>query len=101
MPYFSNVAICTNIYACMKGGGIGLGHLWTPVSVMDMVHWMAVPIRHGALEGNPGTLLLRWKIGDARADQQIYDSMSKGRWEQIKRYFKLNVNYEETAKGKE
>ena len=101
MPYFSNVAICTNIYACMKGGGIGLGHSWSPVSVMEMVHWTAVPIRHGALEGNPGTLLLRWKIGDARADHLIYDNMTKGRWEQIKRYFKLNVNYEEASKGKE
>ena len=34
---------------------------------MDIIHWAAVPIRQGALEGNPGTLLLQWKIGHARA----------------------------------
>ena len=98
MPYFSNIAICTNIYACTKGAGIGLGKKWTPVTVAEMVRWTAVPIRHGALEGNPGTILLRWRTDDARLDAEIVRSITRERWQHIKHYFKLNVNFEEKTK---
>ncbi len=62
---------------------------------------MAVPIRHRALKGSPGSVLLCWKEGDARHDEVISGSISQACWLQIKIYFKLNVNHEEKARGEE
>ena len=59
MPYFSHVATCTNVYASTSGGGIGMGHEWRSVNVPELVKWTAVPLRHGALDGKPGTLFTR------------------------------------------
>jgi hypothetical protein len=99
MPYFSNVAMLTNLYASSKGGGIGIGNDWKPCSVKELVKWTAVPIRHGALEGSPGMLRYRWNRGDARFDPVISDGIERRRWLDIKRYFKLNMNYEERPRG--
>jgi hypothetical protein len=56
MPYFSNISVCTNMYAMWKGAGSGYGHDFAPVSIPELVHWTAVPIRNGALDGKPLTL---------------------------------------------
>ena len=101
MPYFSNAAIWSNTYASSKGFGIGIGHVWKQVSVQEMVRWTAVPIRHGALEGSPGMLQYRWKDGDARASKEIKDGMSRTRFLEIKRTFKLNENSDEAPRGTE
>jgi hypothetical protein len=37
MPYFSHVAMFTNIYASTCGGGIGMGHSWSNVMVPELV----------------------------------------------------------------
>ena len=89
----------TNLYASSKGGGIGIGNDWKPCSVKELVRWTAVPIRHGALEGSPGMLRYRWNQGDARFDPVISDGIERRRWLDIKRYFKLNMNYEERPRG--
>ena len=99
MPFFFNVAMLTNLYASSKGGGIGIGNDWKPCSVKELVRWTAVPIRHGALEGSPGMLRYRWNQGDARFDPVISDGIERRRWLDIKRYFKLNMNYEERPRG--
>ena len=101
MPYFSNVAMLTNLYASSKSTGIGIGHDWLPCSVKDMVKWTAIPIRHGALEGSPGALKFRWAEKDARNDSAIMNCMTESRWLAIKRYFKLNLNFEEAQRGTE
>lgn len=99
MPYFSNVAMLTNLYASSMSTGIGIGHEWQPCSVKEIVKWTAIPIRHGALEGSPGTLKYRWAENDARLDSDIVNCMTEARWLAIKRYFKLNNNFEEGKRG--
>jgi hypothetical protein len=99
MPYFSNVTMLTNLYASSKASGIGIGHEWLPCSVKDMVKWTGIPIRHGALEGTPATLKYRWAEHDARHDSEISNCMTEQRWLLIKRYFKLNLNFEEVPRG--
>jgi hypothetical protein len=101
MPYFSNVAMLTNLYASSMSTGIGIGHEWQPCSVKEMVKWTAIPIRHGAMEGGPGSLKYRWAQKDARCDSDIMDCITEQRWLAIKRYFKLNCNYEEAKRGTE
>jgi hypothetical protein len=101
MPYFSNVAMLTNLYASSMSTGIGIGHEWQPCSVKEMVKWTAIPIRHGAMEGGPGSLKYRWAQNDPRCDSDITDCMTEQRWLAIKRYFKLNCNYEEAKRGTE
>lgn len=92
MPYFSHVANYTNIYAATSGAGIGMGHAWQGVTVPELVRWTGIPIRHGALDGKPGTISCRWDSLDPRYDSVIDDAMSMDRWKKIKRYFKLNNN---------
>ncbi len=38
MPYFSHVAILTNVYASISGGGSGMDHEWCNVTVSKLVH---------------------------------------------------------------
>lgn len=91
MPYFSNATVCTNLYAYWKGARNGYGHEFPPVSISELVQWTAVPIRNGALDGKPSTLMHRWKDkDDARYDSVIANNISYQRWHQIKRYFKLS-----------
>ncbi|KAL7430135.1 hypothetical protein ACHAXH_002083 [Discostella pseudostelligera] len=52
----------TNVYASTKVTGIGIGHEWQPCT------WMAIPIRHGALDSTPATLRYRFMRNDARFD---------------------------------
>ncbi len=44
MPYFSHVAILTNVYALISGGGSGMGHEWHNVTVPELVHWTGISI---------------------------------------------------------
>lgn len=99
MPYYSNAAVLTNMYASSKGVGIGIGHEWKPCTIKDMVRWSAVPIRHGALEGSPGTLKYRWVKKDDRFRDEFNNSITYSRYLEIKRYFKLNFNHEEAKRG--
>ena len=101
MPYHSHVAIFTNIYASISGGGSGMGHDWRNVTVPELVHWTGVPIRHGSLDGKPGTTFSRWNKHDPRYDSAIADVMTIERWKSIKRYFKLNNNLLTKPRGME
>ena len=69
-----------------------MGHDWSNVTVPELVHWTGVPIRHGALDGKPGTTFSRWNEHDPRYDSAIADVMTIERWKSIKRFFKLNNN---------
>lgn len=60
-----------------------------------------MPIRHGALEGSPGMLQYRWKDGDERASKEIKVGMSRTRFLEIKRTFKLNDYSDEKPRGTE
>jgi hypothetical protein len=99
MPYFSNTAGFTNMYAYWKGAGSGYGHDFPPVSITEMVHWTAVPIRNGALDGKSSTLMHRWDKSDPRYDSVTAGNMPYQRWREIKRYFKLSVGILEKPKG--
>jgi hypothetical protein len=56
IPYFTQVTWYTHIYAAEKGASLGFGHKWVPPDVAEMVRWTAIPIHHGSLDGQPGTL---------------------------------------------
>jgi hypothetical protein len=43
MPYFSNVSVCTNMYAMWKGAGSGYGHEFSPVGIQELVHGLLSP----------------------------------------------------------
>jgi len=99
MPFFSMMTWFTHIYAAEKGAGMGFGHNWVPPSVTEMIRWVAIPIRHGALDGKPGSLSSRWKQSDPRYDDIIAKAMTYSRFLQLKRYMKLNNNSSEPARG--
>ena len=102
MAYFSQVSICTNVYASAHGGGSGIGHDWVRTSEMEMIRWTGIPLRHGACDGKPGTIASRWDKRDPRYDPVIATSgITVSRFKEIKRYFKLNNNYVEKKKGEE
>ena len=99
MPYYSHVAIFTNIYASISEAGSGMGHDWHNVTVPELLHWTGVPIWHGALDGKPGTIFSRWNVQDPRYDPAIAKKISMEHWKHIKRYFKLNNNFTATPRG--
>ncbi len=91
----------TKINAAISGGGIGIGNQWHNVTVPELVRWTAVPIRHGALDGKPGTLFLRWNFNDPRYNSVMDEGISMERYKNIKRYFKLNKNMTTKQWGQE
>ncbi len=99
MPYFSNESVFTNIYAMWKGAGSGHGHNFAPVLIPELVHWTAVPLHNGALDGKTATLFHCWKEDDPRYDSVIGNNIQKQQWWQIKRYFKLSMGIKEKRRG--
>ena len=53
-----------------------MGHDWRNVTVPELVHWTGVPIRHGSLDGKPGTTFSRWNKHNSRNDSAIADVMT-------------------------
>ena len=92
IPFFTQMTWYTHIYAAERGASLGFGHQWVPPDVAEMVKWTAVPIRHGSLDGSPGSLNCRWKRNDPRYDGVLAEAMQYSRYRQIKRYMKLNNN---------
>ncbi len=101
MPYHTQTAAYTNIYAATEGGGVGYGHDWKPVSVTEMIKWEGIPIRHGANDGKPGTHHARWMATDSRHDAIIADNFNYSRYLEVKRMFKLSNNEKEKKRGEE
>jgi hypothetical protein len=101
MPYFSHVAILTNVYASISGGGFGMGHEWRNVTVPVSVHWTGVSIRHGALDVKAGTIFAHWNAGYPCYDSTIAESMTCEHWKSIKCFFKLNNNLMSKLHGME
>ena len=100
IPYISHATACTNGYSGYEGGGSdAAGHKFEQVTEAEMVHWTAVPIRHGAYDGKAGSIYRRWDRDDLRYDTTIAKAMTKTRWTAIKRYFKLNNNGIENDRG--
>ena len=89
----------SNIYAGGTVASSGLGHRSEILYAPELVRWAACPIRNGALDGKPATLTARWSSGDRRYNPCIGNSISLSHWNQIKRYFKLNNNVQQKAKG--
>ena len=98
MPYFTHASTCTNIYATAQGGGSGLGHSWNNATVDELVKWTGIPIYNGALDGNAGSIHARWDKSDARYSAEMSKTMTKSRFKEIKRFFKLNNNFLHTKK---
>ncbi|EJK67882.1 hypothetical protein THAOC_11015, partial [Thalassiosira oceanica] len=76
--------------------------IWTCVQNTDaaeMLKFMGVPIRHGALDGKPSTLYYRWAKDDDRYSSLIDDSISMTRFRELKSNFKLNNNDHVAGRG--
>ena len=102
MPYFTQVERFTNLYACGSGKGGGYGHSFKTVTEPELVHWTAIPIRHGARCGVPGRIHERWLIDEEdEYDAHIALSMTYSRYRAIKPVFKLNNNYTTPTRGQE
>ena len=97
MPFFTQVAWYTHIYAAEKGASLGFGHKWEPPDVAEIVRWIGIPIRHGSLDGQPGTLGTRFKKSDPQYDECIALAMTHRRSLQLKWYIKLNNNSTEKS----
>ena len=102
MPFFSTVTTHTNGYAVIeKGWGRGYGHALKLVMETDLVHWVGVPIRHGARDGSASSLHRRWMVDDVDYDPIIANNMTMSRWRQIKSVLKLNNNLSTPGRDKE
>jgi hypothetical protein len=100
MPFFNHASQLTNIYAFSeKGWGNDYGHKYTAASAKELVHWAAVPIRHGARGGKPSELHTRWMGNDTEYDIDIANNMTYSRYKQLKSVFKLNNNMTAIKKG--
>jgi hypothetical protein len=99
MPYFFYVPVFTNMYTMWKGAGSGYGHHFAPVLIPELMHWTAVPLCNGALDGKTATLFHCWKEDGPRYDSVVVDNIQKKQWRQIKRYFKLSMGIEEKRRG--
>jgi hypothetical protein len=90
MPFFNHAS---NIYAFSEKGWRNIyGHKYTATSAKELVHWVAVPIHHGARGGKPSELHTRWMANDTEYDIDIAKSMTHSRYKQLKSVFKLNNN---------
>ena len=56
MPYYFKTTGFTNMYAYWKGASSEYGHEFPPMSITEMVHWTAVPVRNGALDRKSSTM---------------------------------------------
>ena len=100
MPFFTHASQLTNTYAFgEKGWGNDYGHKYTPTSAKELVHWVAVPIRHGARGGKPSEVHTRWMVNDTEYDSDIANSITHSRYKQLKSTFKLNNNMTAVKKG--
>jgi hypothetical protein len=99
MLYFSNVSVFTNIYALWKGAGSVYNQDFAPDLIPELVHWTAVPLHNGPLDGKPATLFHFWKENDPRYNPVIVNNIQKKQWWLIKQYFKLSMGIEEKRRG--
>ena len=58
-----------------------------------------VAVRHGAREGNPGSIHTHWCKDDPNYNVFIAESMSPSRFRQLKAVFKLNHNMTAPKRG--
>ena len=100
IPYFTHVRSCTNVYAVgPQDWGGGYGHEYKNTDEAEMVNWTGVAIRHGAREGNPGSLHTHWSKADPNYDEIIANSMTVSCFKQLKSVFKLNQNISAPKNG--
>lgn len=96
MPYYSHVAECSNDYAVNDLQlGKGYGHPLKLVDIPELVKWDGSVIMDGVLGQSKGAMLQRFDC--SRDDNTSYspyiaESMTKTRWLEIKRLYKLNKN---------
>ena len=102
MPFTSHMTSCTNMYAVgEKRWGGSYSHQWKNTYEEELVRWLGAPIRHGARNGNPASMHLRWMKNDPDYDEVIANGMSMSRWRQIKSVVKLNNNFTTPKRGQE
>ena len=102
MPFVTDARQYTNTYATTdKGMGGAYNHHFDLVDEIELLRWMAVPIRHGARGGCPGHIHSRWCTSDDDYDKYISESMTFSRWKQIKSIFKMSNNAFTPKRGAE
>ncbi len=66
-----------------------------------MIHWLGAPMRHGARNGKPASMHLRWLKNNPDYDAVIVKNIVGSRWTQIKSVVNLNNNFSTPKRGQE
>ena len=102
LPYYSKVALWTQLYATNLGLGGSYGHHFKSVLIPELIRYDGCIMRDGVLNGSSdGAIYRRWDKLDATFSPQIYESMSYHRFLQLKRTLKMNDNSTAKKKGEE
>ena len=92
--FYSKVTNFSDLYTYSIGlsGGQYL-HAFNSIKMPELVHFDGVLLRDGVLGGSNGSLYQRWMIGESMYDPLIHDLISYDSFLQLKRTYKLYINY--------
>jgi hypothetical protein len=102
--FYSKASQYTNLYAIGELQlGNGIGHKWVNTDGPELLRWDGVNLRDGVLGGSNGAILRRFhtRKDNAQFSKEIYDSMTKTRWLEIKRCIKLCNNLTAKKQGEQ
>ena len=68
-------------------------YVFNSIKMPELVRFDGALVRGGVLGGSSGSLYQRWMIGGSMYDPLIHDLISYDRFLQLKRTFKLCINY--------
>ena len=104
-PFYTEVALWSNTYACRDLRlGMGYGHNFDTVQVPELVRWDGVILMDGVRGGSNGAILRRFDTSredNTSFDKNISAAMTKTRFLEIKRVYKLNDNKDGVKRGEE
>jgi hypothetical protein len=101
-PFYLDVSRFSNGYATTELGlGSGLGHSFQTVRVQELVKWDGTVVQDGVRGGSNGAIFRRFAKSkyNTAYDPLICKAMTKTRWLEIKRVYKLCNNLTAPKKG--
>jgi len=103
-PFYSKAAKWSNLYAVGELDlGSGYGHKCENVTPVELLKWDGVIVRDGVRGGSDGAIMRRFdRIPDSTACDELIDkAISKSRWLELKRVWKLCNNITSKKKDEE
>jgi hypothetical protein len=99
LPYYSKTECWSQKYgALIRLGGLH-GHVFKPVTILDLLKFDMVVVKDGVLGRSDGAIYRRWQEGDCNYNKAVANSMMHTCWLQIKRVYKLNNDDLEVKRG--